>query len=75
MLHFIKASSSIELSRSSLEITNPAFSRSKLAYLPQGSVLAVYLFLVAINSVFEQLPKGVLIFVYSDELLLLAVRD
>lgn len=38
--------------------------------VPQGSVLAVTLFLVAINSVFDVLPKGIFIFVYADDILL-----
>ena len=36
--------------------------------VPQGSVLSVTLFLVAINSIFGCLPKGVRIFVYADDI-------
>lgn len=39
--------------------------------VPQGSVLAVTLFLVAMNGVFLVLPKGVFILVYADDILLL----
>lgn len=49
-------------------------SKSKLVAeetgVPQGSVLAVTLFLVAINGVFKVLPKGIYIFVYADDILL-----
>lgn len=41
--------------------------------VPQGSVLAVSLFLVAMNGVFDRLPKGIHIFVYADDILLVAV--
>lgn len=49
--------------------------RSKVAKeetgVPQGSVLAVTLFLVAMTDVFLVLPKGVFILVYADDILLL----
>lgn len=49
--------------------------RSKIAKeetgVPQGSVLAVTLFLVAMSGVFLVLPKGVFILVYADDILLL----
>lgn len=39
--------------------------------VPQGSVIAVTLFLVAMNGVFGVLPKGVYILVYADDIILL----
>lgn len=39
--------------------------------IPQGSVLAVTLFLVALNGVFLILPMVVFILVYADDILLL----
>lgn len=39
--------------------------------VPQGSVIAVTLFLVAMNGVFNILPAGVYILVYADDILLL----
>lgn len=39
--------------------------------VPQGSVLAVTLFLIAMNGVFETLPKGVFIFVFADDIVIL----
>ncbi|XP_058467078.1 uncharacterized protein LOC131440008 [Malaya genurostris] len=39
--------------------------------VPQGSVLAVTLFLVAMNSVFKSLPKNVRIFVYADDIVII----
>lgn len=41
--------------------------------VPQGSVIAVTLFLIAMNGVFEKLPKGIYIFVYADDIVLVAV--
>lgn len=41
--------------------------------VPQGSVLAVTLFLVSMNSVFERLPENIFIFVYADDILLVTV--
>lgn len=41
--------------------------------VPQGSVIAVTLFLVAMNSIFKSLPKGRFIFVYADDIVLIAV--
>lgn len=38
--------------------------------VPQGSVIAVTLFLVAMNGVFDVLPKGIFIYVYADDILL-----
>lgn len=38
--------------------------------VPQGSVLAVTLFLVAMNGIFEQLPNGIYILVYADDIVL-----
>lgn len=38
--------------------------------VPQGSVIAVTLFLIAINGVFECLPKGVFIFLYADDIVI-----
>ncbi|XP_058839180.1 uncharacterized protein LOC131694718 [Topomyia yanbarensis] len=38
--------------------------------VPQGSVLAVTLFLIGMNSLFATLPKGVFIFVYADDIIL-----
>ncbi|XP_062714476.1 uncharacterized protein LOC134291132 [Aedes albopictus] len=41
--------------------------------VPQGSVIAVTLFLVAMNGIFESLPKDIYIFVYADDVVLVAV--
>ncbi|XP_058817364.1 uncharacterized protein LOC131680668 [Topomyia yanbarensis] len=38
--------------------------------VPQGSVLSVTLFLIAMNSIYRYLPKGIHIFVYADDILL-----
>lgn len=38
--------------------------------VPQGSVIAVTLFLVAMSGVFLVIPKGVFILVYADDILL-----
>ncbi|XP_058837029.1 uncharacterized protein LOC131693322 [Topomyia yanbarensis] len=38
--------------------------------VPQGSVLAVTLFLISMNTIFATLPKGVFIFVYADDIVL-----
>lgn len=40
--------------------------------VPQGSVIAVTLFLVAMDGVFSVLPKGIFIFVYADDILLVS---
>ncbi|XP_062538966.1 uncharacterized protein LOC134207261 [Armigeres subalbatus] len=37
---------------------------------PQGSVIAVTLFLIAMEGVFDRLPKGIYILVYADDVLL-----
>lgn len=41
--------------------------------VPQGSVLAVTLFIVAMNGVFGALPKDIYIFVYADDIVLVVV--
>ncbi|XP_065076358.1 uncharacterized protein LOC135699961 [Ochlerotatus camptorhynchus] len=41
--------------------------------VPQGSVIAVTLFLVAMNGVFDKLPKNIYIFVYADDVLIVTV--
>ncbi|XP_062539005.1 uncharacterized protein LOC134207300 [Armigeres subalbatus] len=38
--------------------------------VPQGSVIAVTLFLIAMEGVFNRLPKGIYILVYADDVLL-----
>lgn len=38
--------------------------------VPQGSVLAVSLFLIVMNSVFQHLPSGVHVFVYADDIVI-----
>ncbi|XP_065089959.1 uncharacterized protein LOC135711146 [Ochlerotatus camptorhynchus] len=38
--------------------------------VPQGSVISVTLFLIAMNGVFNRLPKNVHIFVYADDVLI-----
>ncbi|XP_058811311.1 uncharacterized protein LOC131676206 [Topomyia yanbarensis] len=40
--------------------------------VPQGSVLAVTLFLVSMNSLFASLPAGIYVFVYTDDIVLVA---
>lgn len=40
--------------------------------VPQGSVQAVTLFLLAMNTVFQVVPKDVRILVYADDILLVA---
>ncbi|XP_058816671.1 uncharacterized protein LOC131679945 [Topomyia yanbarensis] len=41
--------------------------------VPQGSVLAVTLFLVAMNSLFANLPAGIYVFVYADDIVLVSI--
>ncbi|XP_058816244.1 uncharacterized protein LOC131679522 [Topomyia yanbarensis] len=41
--------------------------------VPQGSILAVTLFLVRMNSLFTALPGGVYVFVYADDIILVAL--
>ncbi|XP_065092031.1 uncharacterized protein LOC135712853 [Ochlerotatus camptorhynchus] len=48
-------------------------TRAEETGVPQGSVLAVTIFLVAMNGVFGILPKGIYIFVYADDIVLLAL--
>ncbi|XP_062541867.1 uncharacterized protein LOC134209863 [Armigeres subalbatus] len=43
--------------------------------VPQGSALAVTLFLVAMNEVFGVLPANVHLFVYVDDILLVVMGD
>lgn len=38
--------------------------------IPQGSVISVTLFLIAMNSVFERIPPGVHLIVYADDMTL-----
>ncbi|XP_065092047.1 uncharacterized protein LOC135712888 [Ochlerotatus camptorhynchus] len=38
--------------------------------VPQGSVISVTLFLIAMNGIFRQLPKNIRIFVYADDVLI-----
>lgn len=38
--------------------------------VPQGSVLAVTLFLIAVNSIFESLPNGIHILLYADDIVI-----
>lgn len=49
---------------------------SKLVHLengvPQGSVLSVSLFLLAMNSVFKFAPKNVKVFLYADDIVFIA---
>ncbi|XP_058827710.1 uncharacterized protein LOC131687641 [Topomyia yanbarensis] len=40
--------------------------------VPQGSVIAVTLFLVSMNSLFASLPAGIYVFVYADDIVLVA---
>lgn len=39
--------------------------------IPQGSVIAVTLFLIRMNGVFDELPIGIFIFVYADDIVLM----
>ncbi|XP_058826787.1 uncharacterized protein LOC131686810 [Topomyia yanbarensis] len=41
--------------------------------VPQGSALAVTLFLVSMNSLFATLPKGIFVFIYADDVILVAI--
>lgn len=41
--------------------------------VPQGSVLAVTLFLIAINPVFDVIPKNIRVLVYADDIVLVAI--
>ncbi|XP_058828599.1 uncharacterized protein LOC131688411 [Topomyia yanbarensis] len=41
--------------------------------VPQGSALAVTLFLVSMSSLFATLPKGIYVFVYADDIILIAI--
>ncbi|XP_065080666.1 uncharacterized protein LOC135703394 [Ochlerotatus camptorhynchus] len=41
--------------------------------VPQGSVIAVTLFLVAMSGVFDKLPRNIYIFVYADDVLIVTV--
>ncbi|XP_058814225.1 uncharacterized protein LOC131678244 [Topomyia yanbarensis] len=41
--------------------------------VPQGSPLAVTLFLVSMNSLFATLPKGIYVCVYADDIILIAI--
>ncbi|XP_058827926.1 uncharacterized protein LOC131687856 [Topomyia yanbarensis] len=41
--------------------------------VPQESVLAVTLFLVRMNSLFAALPGGIYVFVYADDIILVAL--
>ncbi|XP_055633118.1 uncharacterized protein LOC129773530 [Toxorhynchites rutilus septentrionalis] len=43
--------------------------------VPQGSVLAVTFFLIAMNSLFRVIPKGVCVFTYADDILLVVVGN
>lgn len=40
--------------------------------IPQGSILSVTLFLILMESLYEHIPHGVQIFVYADDVILLA---
>lgn len=41
--------------------------------IPQGSVIAVTIFLIAMNGVFSSLPKEIFIFVYADDIMLVVI--
>lgn len=41
----------------------------------QGSVLAVTLFLVAMKGIYEYLPANLYVFIYADDILLVAVAN
>lgn len=43
--------------------------------VPQGSVLAVTLFLIAMNGIFANLPKGIHVMVYANDILLVVVGN
>lgn len=47
--------------------------RTQETGVPQGSILSVSLFLVLMETVFEKIPKGIRIFVYADDVVLLAI--
>lgn len=46
--------------------------RTQDSGVPQGSVLAVTLFLLAMNTVFEAVPKNIQILVYADDIVLIS---
>ncbi|XP_062537799.1 uncharacterized protein LOC134206125 [Armigeres subalbatus] len=72
LLHFVK---NFLLDRSLRVLLGNQSSKTvkKETGVPQGSVIAVTLFLVAMEDVFANLPKDVFILVYADDILLLAV--
>ncbi|XP_055623311.1 uncharacterized protein LOC129766737 [Toxorhynchites rutilus septentrionalis] len=50
------------------------FSSEKIAEngVPQGAILSVTLFLVAMNSIFDFIPDGVKVILYADDILLIS---
>ncbi|XP_055622537.1 uncharacterized protein LOC129766106 [Toxorhynchites rutilus septentrionalis] len=72
MLHFVKGFLS---HRSFRVIVGNQKSRefAEETGVPQGSVLAVTLFLVKMNSIFENLPRGIRVFVYVDDVMLMVM--
>lgn len=47
--------------------------RAEETGVPQGSVVAVTIFLVLMNSIFDALPKEIYIFVYADDIVLVVI--
>lgn len=43
--------------------------------VPQGSVIAVTLFLIRMNNIYSGLPKEIYIFVYADDIVLITIGD
>lgn len=48
-------------------------SKVQVTGVPQGSILSVTLFLVLMESVFVRIPRGLRIYVYADDILVLAI--
>ncbi|XP_055645162.1 uncharacterized protein LOC129781471 [Toxorhynchites rutilus septentrionalis] len=72
MLHFVKGF--LSLCSFQVMIGNEKSREfAEESGVPQGSVLAVTLFLIKMNSIFENLPRGIRIFVYADDVMLMVV--
>lgn len=54
---------------------SPSEEKPEQTGVPQGSVLAVTLFLIAMSGLHTRLPKNVYLFIYADDILLVAIAD